>query len=212
MKELLVKKVNLDSTNLNYPSLANELAELDWNAIDQSPWKQEFPVNPEAKFQIAYDSQSIILHYEITEEFVKAQYIRPNENIWEDSCVEFFISFDQGKTYYNAEFNVLGTGLIGYGSSDKENRNRLTAEDILKVNTFTQVKNINGIKTWNIILTYPFSLFAMTSEQLSGSSATANFYKCGDSLPNPHFVAWNNIDFPKPNFHLPEFFGKINFE
>lgn len=212
MKELIVKKIDLTGVELDYASLSKGLFGLDWNQIDQAPWQTEFPVNPEVKFQIAYDQESIYVHYHVQEEFVKAQYIRPNENIWEDSCVEFFISFDDRQTYYNFEFNVLGAGLIGYGTSDKATRNRLTAEEILSVSTFTQVKNIQGNKTWDTILVIPISLFGKKADELVGKTVQANFYKCGDSLPNPHFVAWNNIDFPKPNFHLPAFFGEIKFQ
>ncbi len=212
MKELIVKKIDFTGVELDYASLSKGLFGLDWNQIDQAPWQTEFPVNPEVKFQIAYDQESIYVHYHVQEEFVKAQYIRPNENIWEDSCVEFFISFDDRQTYYNFEFNVLGAGLIGYGTTDKASRNRLTAEEILSVSTFTQVKNIQGNKTWDTILVIPISLFGKKADELGGTTVQANFYKCGDSLPNPHFVAWNNIDFPKPNFHLPAFFGEIKFQ
>lgn len=212
MKELIVKKIDLTGVELDYASITKGLFGLDWNQIDQAPWQTEFPVNPEVKFQIAYDQESIYVHYHVQEEFVKAQYIRPNENIWEDSCVEFFISFDDRQTYYNFEFNVLGAGLIGYGTSDKASRIRLTAEEILSVSTFTQVKNIQGNKTWDTILVIPISLFGKKADELGGKTVQANFYKCGDSLPNPHFVAWNKIDFPKPNFHLPAFFGEIKFQ
>ena len=212
MKQLIVKKIDLTGVELDYASLSKALFGLEWNQIDQAPWESEYPVNPEAKFQVAYDQESFYVHYQVQEEFVKAQYIRPNENIWEDSCVEFFISFDDRQTYYNFEFNVLGAGLIGYGTSDKATRNRLTAEDILSVNTFTQVKNLQGKKTWNIILVIPIALFGKKAAELESTTVHANFYKCGDSLPNPHFVAWNNIDFPKPNFHLPAFFGEIKFQ
>ena len=48
-------------------------------------------------------------------------------------------------------------------------------------------------------------------ESLKGVCATANFYKCGDDLPEPHFVSWNKIEAPTPNFHLPKYFGEIEF-
>jgi len=212
MKELLVKKIDLEQAERDYSTLVKGMNYLDWNLIDQAPWSSEYPYIPEAKFQIAYDDHSVYLHYDIDEEFVKGEYIRPNENIWEDSCVEFFISFDNRETYYNLEFNVLGTGLIGYGSANKESRNRLSPNDILTVDTFSQIKTVKGKKNWKLILVIPFTLFGTTASELKGKTIAANFYKCGDGLPNPHFVAWNNIDFPKPNFHLPEFFGEIKFQ
>ena len=146
MKRLTVKKLDFTGIELDYSNLAKQLNDLDWNAIDEAPWKAEYPYTPQAKFQIAYDQNGIYLHYDIDEEFVKGEFIRPNENIWEDSCVEFFVSFDGRKTYYNLEFNVLGTGLIGYGTAEKSSRNRLSAEEILTVDTISQIKTVNGRK------------------------------------------------------------------
>ncbi len=212
MKHLIISRIDLKDVELNYCDLSNALATLEWNSLDQAPWKDSYPYTPQAQFQIAYDDQAIYLHYDIQEQFVKAKYIRPNENVWEDSCVEFFISFDNRKTYYNAEFNVLGTGLIGYGSADKSQRKRLSSEEILKVDSFSQVRTLNGQKSWQQILVIPFEIYGQKGIDLSGVIAQANFYKCGDELPDPHFIAWNNIDYPSPNFHLPEFFGEIKFQ
>jgi hypothetical protein len=40
----------------------------------------------------------------------------------------------------------------------------------------------------------------------------ANFYKCGDLTAHPHFLSWNPIDLPKPDFHRPEFFGTLTLK
>ncbi|MDD2936708.1 MAG: carbohydrate-binding family 9-like protein, partial [Proteiniphilum sp.] len=28
----------------------------------------------------------------------------------------------------------------------------------------------------------------------------------------PHFISWSPIDLPKPNFHVPQFFGLLELE
>jgi hypothetical protein len=38
-----------------------------------------------------------------------------------------------------------------------------------------------------------------------------NFYKCADETISPHYLSWNPIDAPAPDFHRPEFFGEIHF-
>lgn len=211
MKHLEVSEINIQGVQPDYASMANAMEDLSWHGITECSWKEEFPYLPKARFQIAYSSSHIYLHYDIEEEFVKAQYIRPNENVWEDSCVEFFISFDQKASYFNAEFNVLGTGLIGYGPANKSERSRLSDEEILSVDTFSQVRTLSGKKTWQQILAIPLSILGQSFQELKGKSAYANFYKCGDGLPKPHFISWNFIDNPKPNFHLPAYFGKVTF-
>ena len=39
-----------------------------------------------------------------------------------------------------------------------------------------------------------------------------NVYKCGDNLSQPHFLSWQPIHTDKPNFHVPQFFGEVEFE
>ena len=207
MSSIQVQKIHVPSINLE--SLRFAFNELDWHSIANAPWVAEYPYQPQVRFQIAYDAEHIFLHYYVQEEFVKATYIRPNENVWEDSCVEFFLSLDNKETYYNFEFNVLGTGLIGYGPAVKSERNRLSKKQIESVNVYTQLRKIDGKKEWEISLVIPTILFR--EKELEGKTFHANFYKCGDGLPQPHFLAWNNIDLPSPNFHTPDFFGEISF-
>ena len=213
MSSLKVPKVNIKIDSFNYFQLQNNLVDLAWHSISHVNWPEEYPYKPNVNFQIAHDDKTMYLHFVVEEEFVKAQYIRANESVWEDSCVEFFISFNNKQTYFNLEFNVLGTGLIGYGSSVKSERKRLCVEQIEAVKTATSVVCAAGKKTWSIIWVVPVEIFqAANITSFSKINGYGNLYKCGDSLPHPHFISWNKIDNPTPNFHLPLFFGDINFE
>ena len=213
MSSLRVPKIDGNIVTLNYATLQQKLEMLPWNNLPNVNWPEEYPDKPIVNFQIAHSGESIFLHYVVDEDFVKAQYVRPNEAVWEDSCVEFFVSFDERKHYYNLEFNVLGTGLIGYGTEVKSERQRLRASLIETVQTVTFVVHTGGKKTWGIVLIIPVSVFTESSiARLDGVKAHANFYKCGDGLPKPHFISWSKIDYPTPNFHLPAFFGDVIFE
>ncbi|MGO1787449.1 MAG: carbohydrate-binding family 9-like protein [Sphingobacterium sp.] len=211
MKQLNVVLLDQLGQEQTYHALSAKMQAIQWHRIDQANWLKEYPYQPDVQFQIAYDRQYIALHYSIEEEFLRANALRPNENVWEDSCVEFFVSFDGRENYYNLEFNILGTGLIGYGPAIKAERQRFSSDAIRRVNTFTHVQQIAGSKRWQIILLIPIDLFDRTFDQLSGRMFSANFYKCGDGLPNPHFVSWNSVEHAKPNFHLPTYFGEITF-
>ena len=212
MTSLQIPRRDIMLENFTYHGLSQQMETLPWYPISHVNWPA-FPYQPEVSFQIAHDNQRIFIHYSVEEEFVKAQYVRINEAVWEDSCVEFFISFDGKSNYYNIEFNVLGTGLTGYGSQIKEERKRLQPEVIAKIQTATTAVNVAGKKKWNIVLVIPTTVFIGAEiERLTGITAHANFYKCGDGLPTPHFLSWNKIEHPTPNFHLPEFFGEIIFE
>lgn len=202
---------------LNVPFIENtedreELKSLPRHKIDQISWT-EYPYLPEVNFKIAYTNHSIFLEYKVREKHLKAIYKETNEPVYKDSCVEFFISFDQIH-YYNFEFNSIGTALVGYGTAERDLRKRLPVDLIEKIKTESIIKDrkVGDEEQWTLQLQIPFELFY--NENLSclkGTKATANFYKCGDDLPEPHFVSWNKIETTEPNFHLPEFFGEITF-
>ena len=46
----------------------------------------------------------------------------------------------------------------------------------------------------------------------SGDTIKANFYKCGDDMPQKHYLSWHPIRIEKPNFHRPDHFGTLIFE
>ena len=59
----------------------------------------------------------------------------------------------------------------------------------------------------------PAECFAYNKiKSFEGKKATANFYKCGEETSEPHYVTWNPIGSENPDYHRPEFFGKVLFE
>jgi len=213
---IIVPSIDFGNEDLKgYQSLNKLLSAIAWNDIAIANWNHDYPYAPKAKFRLAYDQQAIVIQYKIEEEVIKAHYYMHNDNIWEDSCVEFFISFDNRKHYYNFEFNPIGAGLIGYGTSIKAERSRLTRQQIDQVEVFTCIERNNLGTQWSLIQYIPYSAFSysqVTYAFLKENPIFANFYKCGDHLPKPHFLSWNKINHPTPNFHLPEFFGELFFE
>ncbi|MEC3880985.1 carbohydrate-binding family 9-like protein [Parapedobacter sp. 10938] len=193
--------------------LAN-MAPLGATELTEVPWKA-FPYRPSVHFKMAHTAVGILLFFEVQEKHVKAVYRDTNDPVYKDSCVEFFFSLD-GSNYYNLEFNCIGTGLIGYGSAQRNERKRLPRETIEQVKTTSSIATEsleNGDTEWRLLLHIPLAVFeAHTIRSLAGMRCTGNFYKCGDDLPEPHYVAWNPIDNPTPNFHLPQYFGELVFQ
>ena len=128
--------------------------------------KDSYPYCPQVEFGIAYTDKAILLHYQVTEESVRAVAGHDNGPVWEDACVEFFSMPGGDDIYYNVECNCTGTLLVGAGAT-RSNRQHAPQEV---------------------------------------------FYKCGDKLQTPHFLSWNPIDLPKPDFHCPAFFGLLQFD
>ncbi len=178
-------------------------------------WKS-FPYKPLVEFRIGHVDQMILLKFYVTEKSVRALEKKINGDVYKDSCVEFFLSTD-GVHYYNFEFNCIGTPHVGWGEG-RHHRKPLPVEAVKKI----QVKSSLGsdpfdIRTgdfqWNLVVMIPAScLVHDPGLTFSGLSGTANFFKCGDELPDPHFVTWNPVGTPEPDYHQPEFFGMIDFE
>ena len=69
--------------------------------------------------------------------------------------------------------------------------------------------------TWTVEYRIPIEIVKKhcpTTSPATGVTWRANFYKCADDSSHPHWLTWSPVDFPKPQFHLPEFFGVLKFE
>ncbi|BAU55545.1 carbohydrate-binding family 9-like protein [Mucilaginibacter gotjawali] len=183
------------------------------HSIDNLLWSNS-GYKPNVSFAIAYTSESILLKYFVTEKYTTAVYHEINDPVFEDTCVEFFIAFGDDKNYYNLEFNRLGTPLVGYGPG-KQDRTLLQNASISQIKSLGKMASepdAEGHIEWELALCIPLSLFVHHHiNPLTDSIGRVNFFKCGDNLPEPHFLSWSSVDSPLPDFHLPEFFGTIQF-
>lgn len=191
--------------------LHSVLNRLKRNSLKFHLWKIGDNIQPKASFCLAHNNRCVFLKFFIEEQEIRANITETNGPVWEDSCVEFFVLFDESG-YYNFEFNCIGTVLAAFGKNRNE-RTFLSDELLKKIETSTRLtKNENGFY-WEMAIMFPLEIFIKQSLQsLSGVSCKANFYKCGDGLPQPHYLSWNNIESDIPDFHLPQYFGEIIFE
>lgn len=195
------------------PLIAEALDALPRQQIAEEPWP-DAQEKPNVGFAIGYNGDCIFLRYHVQERTVRATYLKTNDPVYKDSCVEFFVAFDGEQAYYNLEFNRLGTCLASYGQ-DRHDRRLLPEQAVSQIRrwgTMGEVDASTNRAAWQLTMAIPARVF--TEHRLidfGGTTARANFYKCGDDLPEPHFLAWNRIQAPQPDFHLPAFFGKLRF-
>ena len=64
------------------------------------------------------------------------------------------------------------------------------------------------IFSWTVAMLIPYDLIGIDRDNVP-VSVRGNFYKCGDLTAHPHFLSWNPIGTPKPDFHRPEYFGEL---
>ncbi|MBB5395782.1 MULTISPECIES: carbohydrate-binding family 9-like protein [unclassified Mucilaginibacter] len=183
---------------------------LERRQIIHAPWAGT-EEQPTASFALAYNDTDIYLKYYVTEHTLKAEYSKFNDPVFEDSCVEFFIAFDDDVNYYNLEFNCMGTCRAQYGQYK-------TGRTFLPVNLLQTIRHQTLIKqgidniNWELTLCIPKNIFKFhPGLSLTKSRAKVNFYKCGDGLPQPHFLCWSRVEARKPEFHLSRFFKEVTF-
>lgn len=203
--------LNDASKNEAIGDLSLRLDKVEKHSLDYAPWAA-YPYKPRIRFAMAYDAQRIYLKYYVEENFIKAANGQINAPVYQDTCVEFFVLFDD-TGYYNLEFNCTGTALVGFGKA-REGRRLLPEEIIRKIRYLAVIRNqdVNTVH-WELTLAIPLEVFIHHGPiSLRGKKVRGNFYKCGDRLPEPHYLAWSNIQSPEPDFHRPEFFGTLVFE
>ena len=216
MKNLVIKKITTGAVEASAVPALFDAQGIEWNAIACVNWA-EFPYQPEVKFRAAHTGDAILIHYQVTEASVRAVAAADDGRVWEDACVEFFLSPESNDFYYNFECNCA-TKLLLHGGPAGGERPTASEEVLKSVKRWSSLgaepfEERVGECTWEVALVIPASaIFRHEITDLNGKTMRANFYKCGDLLQTPHFLSWSPIDLPKPKFHCPEFFGELMFE
>jgi hypothetical protein len=184
--------------------------------IAEEPWPHFSNPRATAAFSVSHYGRGIRIRFVVEEPYLYAVKRSPNGEVHHDNCVEFFIAPDNAGGYYNFEFNCLGNVKAAFGSN-RQHRNYLPEQLIRSIadNLTLTISNLgeNHFFSWEIIANIPLEAFVHHSlTSLSDLQCTANFAKCGDALPMPHFKSWMPIHAANPDFHQPKFFGNIIFE
>ncbi|MBO4905415.1 MAG: hypothetical protein J5486_00060 [Bacteroidaceae bacterium] len=196
---------------------ALDAAHVAWQQLECSNWSHDYPYKPAVSFRLAHTGAAIAIHFDVEETSIRAEAAADNGAVWEDSCCELFFQPDANSGYYNIECNCGGTMLMGYGLG-RHDRQRATLETLALIGRWTTLGRSQhplseGSFRWQLALLIPTTtLFQHHIPQLDGIHARCNIYKCGDKLPRPHFLSWQPVGTPNPDFHRPEFFGECLFE
>ena len=174
--------------------------------IDTLNWVEQYPAAPETQFTLAHTDEMLYVRYEVKGEVPLATKTHDLELVNEDACVEIFIADADNTHYWNFEFNPAGVCNASHRKERKVDVVRLNAEQLQSIKRFpVQLCAAH----WSLLVGIPFALIDL---DLSHEHARrANLYKCGDKTPLKHYASWNPIEAEAPAFHLPEFFGEIQF-
>ena len=215
-----MKTLKVPSQNISHygtlPERVNYLNEAGAEAIiNEVNWKDVYSKLLPVSVRVAHDGQKIYLLYTVKGEKLRAVNTEDYGSVWEDSCVEFFMQKDGDERYRNFECNVLGA-LLAADHEDRNTSERLTEHmpDIIRFSNIQhRYEGGQQVSDWTMYLEIPKKAMGYGDEEtLRGKKIRANFYKCGDETPEPHYISWNPIDLPKPDFHVPQFFGLLELE
>ena len=174
--------------------------------IDSFSWDASAGYRPHTTARLLAGKHGISVLFVTDETPLKAVYTQNNQDVWCDSCIEFFIQPNPADPrYLNFEMNSIGTLLLGIGTQTDDRT--LLDFDVKRFRIVPKVQN----GTWTHRLYIPFDFL---QEQFGKVDPVfrGNLFKCGDDTPHPHFGSWNPIIWPEPQFHLSQCFGTFILE
>ncbi|MDO8281772.1 MAG: carbohydrate-binding family 9-like protein [Thermodesulfovibrionia bacterium] len=177
---------------------------------------------PKAEVKIAYDDHAIYAIFRVEDRYVRAVASEHQDSVAMDSCVEFFFTpnSDISKGYFNLEMNCGGTMRFHFRKAPGRDSIIIPKNECKTIRSVHSLPNIIDPEiqepvTWTVEYRLPISLinkYCHISPPAPCVTWRANFYKCADNTSHPHWLTWALVDYPKPNFHLPQFFGILEFE
>ncbi len=185
---------------------------IDWGNIPTLPidkvlWTEKTDIT--AQGQLCYDNENLYVHLSAVEKEIRAENTEPLSPVYEDSCLEFFFKFDNTDNYFNFEINPNGCLCTQFGPR-KTDRINIVREDCAE---YFDIKTNRTADGWECYYRIPLRYIRLFYPDYNfGGDITANMYKCGNKTANKHYIAWQPIDLDDPNFHCPEYFGRMRFE
>ena len=181
-------------------------------SIECVNWRDRYPYQPLTVVNVAHNGKMLYIDFFVRCNYLCAVNYTNNSPVASDSCIEFFVSPTCDNHYWNFEFNCIGT-INASHRSERKNPHRLTDEELSRVLRYASCgtrpfQEIEGLFTWNVLIGIPLDLIGV---EYKGEpiEMRANFNKCASGTSQPHFMSLFPIDSPDPDFHRPDFFGKI---
>ncbi len=194
-----------------------KIADVDWStipaaAVNHYAWYNDY--TPATTAQMVYiRDYGFLLHMVCAESTPKAVYTAYMDEVYKDSCMEFFADWLSDGRYINMEMNANAALLSCIGPD----RHARTPVNVLSRGEIFPVTAEVGEDTWSVTAAIELRLLSriLGAETLtieSGFAFRGNFYKCGDETAHVHYGMWNPVRTEKPDFHRPEYFGILVVE
>jgi len=178
---------------------------------------------PRTSARLLYDAHTIHGIFQVEDRYVRCVRTHYFDEVWKDSCVEFFVRPKPNRGYFNFEFSGGGAFLCSHivnperGPEGFKEFTKLppSVGQTVKVRSSLPARvepEITEPLTWTLQFAIPVALFEEyvgKTPLVSGQVWRGNFQKCADECSHPHWATWAPID--ELNFHRPDCFGQIAF-
>ena len=164
----------------------------------------EHTYKPDMTARILYSEYGLHIKLSTNEDPIVARKRRQNEQVCEDSCMEFFFRPNANDDrYFNFELNAFGTMYMSVRRSREDFYYPQEDKKYFKV-----VSDV-GPDEWSVMFTVPFEFI---DRELGGHTKKiyGNLYKCGGD--KKHYLTYYPVGTERPDFHRPEYFGEFELE
>lgn len=195
------------------------LGEASWQAAEvidafDFPWYTE-GAKDRTEARMLWDDENLYVSFVSYDPHISATLTERDSGVSRDDCVEVFVAPDTAAvlTYFNFEFNALGTIL---DRSPRDSRSSSwNAEGVQIALTIDGTLNDESDedRLWIAEIVIPFSSFDPFAPRLppeDGDVWRLNLYRTGGKV-NLQYMTWSNTLASKPQFHVPERFGIVHF-
>jgi len=166
--------------------------------------------------RLLWDDWTLYLAYHSADRHIAARCTQHNQMVWEDTCVEFFVSPEANNpaNYYTWEINCVGVSL-NKCCCDFWGHDPLAwrPADAIATSVPAPVKEpADDDHEWICEVAIPFSNFALSPVAVppkAGDVWRANFQQCAGS--GSHLATWSPLPAGCGSFHTPGAFGRLVF-
>jgi hypothetical protein len=178
---------------------------------------------PRTSIRLLFNDLGIHGIFRVEDCYVRCVRTHYLDDVWKDSCVEFFAQPKPDRGYFNFEFNCGGAFLCSHIVNPERTPQgfreftKLPASigDTIKVRSSLPSRiepEIQEPTVWTLQFFIPFTLFEKfvgPIGSIPGQMWRGNFFKCAEEVSHPHWASWSPVD--RFDFHRPQCFGNIRF-
>jgi hypothetical protein len=196
--------------------------------LDEPAWKSaaemdsfEFPwweagTQEQTQAKLTWDNEYLYVSFVCEDVYISAEHVERDSPVYYDDCVEVFTSPnpDQLEKYFNIEMNVIEASLDFFhpeGPGTKTDWDPAIQIATTVDGTLNDDSDLD--RGWVLEVAIPFSAFkdvAKNTPPHIGDVWRLNLNRLGGKT-NPQKSQWSPGDPDDPNFHAPQYFGRVTF-